>query len=412
MQLLESVIEEMCTVVSDVADTVMKMETVVAENPLSIHVLKGSVARAVKLANKAIGPASQENDEASEAAESSEGLKRSDSSSEEATGIAATTTTGTPHSSGSDGYVRSEPERGWNFHVAMLQPAAQAPWTTQSGVAGLAPLNSSFLDSACDYLPIDTSLVHLTSQPFADNAPALAGFPVWGGYPDTVPPTILDGFTLRLLRSALTTAYSIITGGAAYSSSSFARAFSRSIKLRSRESIIEGLQYVLGPGSAHMFRSSGATWKNKCELVKFLGLSDDGQGYLSTIEIQDHLMRQGARMLDSETMEVDWNLSGRQAPETLGLMDASPEQCTDLMASVSDSKDTTGTLDAPKPWAYIGGFFDENQGPQKPPKRPSKLKLQVSVLIAWLLEEAVCCTRGPIFPAQQLWAAIQASVIR
>ena len=209
------------------------------------------------------------------------------------------------------------------------------------------------------------------------------------------PPTILDAFTLRLLRTALLHGYLILKDESVFSRPQPPREFAHALQLRSRESLIEGMEFVLGPGHSHMFRASGATWKSVPELIKRSGLSADGTGYLTTVDVQEELISKGARMIDAETMEI----GGEPALYNSHNL---------LSSKSTPASSISSTLDADEPRSYVDFFATRQPQIHQPP--PCKLWVSVPLLISTLTQLGVCVSQGPVFPVHALWAAVAASV--
>lgn len=213
-----------------------------------------------------------------------------------------------------------------------------------------------------------------------------------------------DSFAYRLAKASLTTAYLILSGSKhpPIPLSEENRIFASTLRYRTREELLMRMRWILGPGINELSRLADMPYGRWGEnLISGMDLrTGSGDTQPATVEDIDHvpetskflsvagvekqLIALGARVLDTETLELN---------------------ITSPTISTDSNDDMFWRSDS---WGFVN-FFSSDVRPSK--SAVLKLRLSVSQLVDYLSSNAVCLMRGPGFSTVELGKAIQASVI-
>jgi hypothetical protein len=273
---------------------------------------------------------------------------------------------------------------------------------------------------------------HLPASSSSSASPSLTALNVFGNgwTPLNLPPSILeelpklpsrslqndlsalDTFTLRLIERSVANGYFMLHNNPAAISHP---SFRLSRLFRTPEQLTTSFRWLLGPGREFMHRASGATWgKDGGTVAALPGRLVDARASagvdvgectnpdlvdvpdcLTAIGIQAELESLGAKMIDSETMEVCLSQSELSGDSDSGVGVVSDTQSPDI--NMNDES-------ALSAWTYFD-FFSMRR--PEPPRQT--LRMNVSALVKNLAAVAICFARGPGYPRQQLLSIMKAS---
>lgn len=206
----------------------------------------------------------------------------------------------------------------------------------------------------------------------------------------------LDSFPLRLLETTLSHAYYSLT------IDQIPEAFGWTLRFRKKEELIASIRWLLGPGRDYIYRASGLTWGSKNGNVAVFppympnppslggGFGPDEAAeepfdYLTVIGVHEQLQNLGARVIDSDTIEI--SVSGPKIQREFSNFQPPP------------------SLPQPDTWSYFD-FFSTH----RLQSNPLTMKLSVSLLTLNLAQKSLCFARGPGFPRKELGRVLEASV--
>ena len=390
VQLLEDVVEEMCSLLVGVVDKLLETEAIVREHPPVAGVLKVSMARILKLANKA-AEAGFHHTRGGTGAEQ----KPSDDHRMDDVLPVPDTRLLAPQSSLGTSSGGASPERdlgsGYVYQpltATINDDALHGPPDSMNAQLTLSSPDSNF---------------SLLSQPFGNGWFSLSASMLKpGDAPPQFPPTLIDAFTIRLLRTSLVRGYFVLAGAPDIPPGETERVFGGSLRSRTREDLLFSIRWVLGPGKDHIYRASGAMWENIPLLLQKAGLGEDGTDFVTTVDIQDRLLELGATMLDLDTMEVT-------DPSSYSRVRSMPATAA-LFPGDHDAKSTTSSdsESSAHSWSYVDFFATRRPDKREPP--PTKLRISVPMLISALVPIGVCVSRGPVFPREKMWSALESAI--
>lgn len=405
----------MCTLLVSVVDKMLETEAVVKDHPPLAGTLRASVAKFLNLAKKASdagycqGPMLS----AFDTPPPPEGNKVCDGDSP-GPGVPALDPPSSSSSSNS-----SSP--GGSSRDSSAQKSVEL-----DGRPPVIQNEDMYLDPPGQSLPLGGS----GSKPYNPGIMTRVLSNGWVDYTTThrsvpmkLPPTILEAFTLRLLRTTLFRGYLVLSGTPDYPMEEYQRVFGGAVRVRSREEILSGIRFVLGPGQDHIYRASGYSW-DLPTMVRNAGLDKDGTEYLTTADIQSKLLGLGAKMVDADTMEVPkpFHPEGegemRHAVAAGSALAPAPSPAPALAPGAAPppravaeeatmSADAAGSLTVPDPMGFIDFFALHRPVSRGRPARTARI--HVPTLVAMLSRSAVCVSRGPVFPRKELWAAMELS---
>ena len=224
----------------------------------------------------------------------------------------------------------------------------------------------------------------------------------------------MNPFPLRLVETTISRAYLSLNGDLHVPIEEIHRAFGTVLHLRTREQLAARMQWLLGPGRSDMYRAAGITQGSNTAhssgtealeegfphtFLSSLGdrisrgpsdadLVPDYPGdqaaqsdFLTALGVQEQLEGLGAKMVDTDTMEI----------------------------SISNSSTLSGT-GIGKPDVALG-VPPLPHSPRRPKaSAPLIMRLSVSLLTTNLAHVAVCLGKGPRYPRWEMGRAVQASV--
>jgi hypothetical protein len=345
-----------------------------------------------------------------------------------------------------------------NFFTSSQPPTMGAP---------AVPLSGSFPPSATTATSSASSIHTSTSV-----QPQIYGNG-WPGKKDVVPHPVtnepcrppsydiqtrlrsLGGFSQRLVEHTVTHGYAALLNGPSdpAAAAEVDRAFGYTLaRFRTRDQLLENLQWLLGPGREYIYRAAGfpwgsrggtraeypkfsRSWPRSAELLPqgeiFAGRKVEDIDFLTVIGVQQELENLGAKLVDNNVIEITLrqprsslssdsdNVSGLGieqhllAPPLRTATPRAPKPTSDPSSlpppppppppsSSTEAPDASSTTD---PNDFFG-FLVTN-----PRERSLTLRLDLTLLITNLSRISMCFVRGPGYPRHELGKAMQASVV-
>ncbi|CAG9983858.1 unnamed protein product [Clonostachys byssicola] len=308
LQLLEDVVQEMATILTEFCDELLKNEAV-AKDPNLVACLRCSSARIIALVGT-VHP-------------------------EETMDATATIQVPSSHSPGTGRSIKSAVENTPEYRDKQYR-SAHADDSTPP-----VPSNDSLPASSMEYETASPRWSLYLSEMIQSDIPSEYGCdsheranldlqPVQR-LPPRVPSSSLRAvpFPLRLVKTTLAHAYLFLRGDLYISSEDIHRSFGNTLRLRTREQLISHLHWLLGrgiddlseaAGMAGAFTHSesadrlpghgtsshaGTAWDLDTDgILKFLYSEIQADAFLTAFGVYKKLNHLGARMLDPETMEI------------------------------------------------------------------------------------------------------------
>lgn len=441
---LEDVVEEMSGVVMRVFDAILETESLTTNHPSLVSCLDEALARVLELAKEVVDV-----DEDSQAI-----------GGEPATEVPALTTSGS--SSSSSAKQDDEEDSLVMLSVAESDSQLQQMYmqTSTSGAASTTPFTDFLPDASSSTIILDPNLF-TPSQPEIIEPPIMPP-PNWRASQPQLPPQLfsngwaskkmpgptdsiflppttfefqarlrdLGSFTQRLTEHIISYGYACLINSPGISATVAAaeveRAFGYTLRFRTKQQMIDTLQWFLGPGKEYMYRASGYTWGGRGgttaefpdglgpkprmrdllpEERLFQGDHDAEADFLTAVGVHEELKNLGAKLVDTDTIEIKISSQSRS----------------------SDGRNWMGTgrsTQANTPETWNGEAPDHDEPPLSPSggsvfgfllkrrrERQLTLRLNMTLLITNLSRHSVCFLRGPAFPRHELGEMVQASVV-
>lgn len=255
----------------------------------------------------------------------------------------------------------------------------------------------------------------------------------------------LGGFSQRLVEHTVNHGYLALINGPVdpVAAAEVDRAFGYTLaRFRTRDQLVENLQWLLGAGQEYIYRAAGFPWGTKggtrAEFPKFssprprpVELLPEGQlfdgrrvediDFLTVIGVHEELENLGAKLVDNDIIEVKIRqprLSPSSAstnPSGLGIEQhlLAPPLRTATSPTVGSPSDSTSSSSSEdpdvSPSTEPNGFFGFLL--TNPRERSLTLRLNLTLLISNLSRISICFVRGPGYPRHELGRAMQASVV-
>lgn len=293
---------------------------------------------------------------------------------------------------------------GQQLQLQLQQPSTTPPDNPPDAA------NSFFDPRTIDHLPIALPL-SLPPQIYGNGwtfrPHPLPYPPSFNRLPDAAAmPLAPDSFAFRLTKAAMTFSYLLLSHSAdsPIPLSEESRVFKSTLRYRTREDLLVRMRWILGPGIRELWRvadmpygkwgdviisrddlQTGAGDTQPAAAVNDSDLVHETSRFMSVAGVEKHLIALGAKILDSETLELNIASSFSE-----------PSSANDSLATQPDS------------WSFIN-FFSSN----KRAAETTALNIKVSItrLVNSLSRNGVCLMRGPGFSRLDLGRAIEASII-
>ncbi|KAM0344103.1 hypothetical protein ACHAPU_007824 [Fusarium lateritium] len=395
---LEQVIEEMSSVFMTFVDEMLTTEAVVVGQPKLVVSLRRSMERILELANEVVGPE-----------EDLVILPRSNSPGDERRAIGGS---GSPQSEQSE--TTSDSSGSLAVSVRRVQPAPRS--STSQFVSSLtsptatpvpqfsSPHHFQQPSMAKPYsIPVSLS-PQIFGNGWLGTTPASADMTTSSYSPTPTPAQ--SAFSFRLANTALTVACHLLVNSPAPSSMSApeSRLFCNTLNGRAKDEMLTRLRWLIGPGKHEMHRVIDLPYGRYGHHVYAQGelnpasvddmewpwptrpagsRIDHFSRFLSIVGVEKQLLALGARVVDTETLEL--NLNSSPMPN---VADAVPKQ--------------------PESWSFVNCF----SFPTQPKNSPVKVRLSIPKLITSLATRSVCLMRGPGIPRAEIGSAIEEAVIK
>lgn len=183
-----------------------------------------------------------------------------------------------------------------------------------------------------------------------------------------------------------------------------ARLFCNTLKGRAKEEMLTRLRWLIGPGKHEMYRvidlpygryghhvyARGELNPTAMEDIEWPWPTrpagsriDHFTRFFSIVGVEKQLLALGARMVDTETLEI--NLNNSPMPN---VADAVPKQ--------------------PESWSFVNCF----SFPTQPKNSPVTIRLSMPALVMSLASRSVCLMRGPGIPRAEIGSAIEEAIIK
>ncbi|CAM1508556.1 Fc.00g054040.m01.CDS01 [Cosmosporella sp. VM-42] len=379
---LEEIVEEMGSVFMSFVDEMLETEAVKQDAGL-MGSLRRTTGRIVALAQECVGP-----EDDSPMAED-----ESNSEAQDDTSVKVPQTALVRADSSSSGSSPSQ-----TAEHDSIADTNQSPPMALEVPAIIEPVSSPDLGTPVifsDSPPVLTTEIYGNGWQSTPFPPTLHGFSEdW----THLPPLSSDSFAFRLAKASLTTAYLILSRAIdpPISHSEETRIFASTLRYRTREDMLARMRWLLGPGQKDMFMVAnmpygrwGDQTLSRNDLCSSSADTNDAAhvpgcpDFLSVIGVERQLVALGAKIVDSETLEL--NITSPPAVEP------------------NESR-----FPQPESWSFVD-FFSPDQLRPKP--SVLTMRLSVSLLVNYLSRHAVCLLRGPGFSTAELGKAIEASII-
>ncbi|KAF5013454.1 hypothetical protein FDECE_530 [Fusarium decemcellulare] len=397
---LEEVVEEMSSIFMSFVDEMLETEAVVKGQPDLVVSLRRSMARILALANEVVGPEEECEGALMSALPTRERVEKE----KRATSPLGESTTASSYSpdSNDDTTTTSDSSTSSALCITVKTPNITIPQQP--------PL---FSRSSPPPQPFTIPNVHFDLPPqifgngWLGTTPATASRAM-DFVPSPSSPLSQDSFTYRLAKASLTIAYLFLSNDPHIRAVSppEARLFSNPLRGRARDEMLNRLRWLIGPGKSEMYRvvdlpygRYGQHVYSRNELnpqtVEDVGWPWPSQPagspinhltrFFSIIGVEKQLLALGARVIDSETLELN--------------------MVTPPISSITGPDERQ-----PDSWSFVNCF----SFPPQPKPGPGAVKVQLSAaqLVASLATRAVCLMRGPGFPRNEIGTAIEEAVIK
>ncbi|KAM5350590.1 hypothetical protein ACJ41O_007095 [Fusarium nematophilum] len=429
---LEEVIEEMSSVFMSFVDEMLETEAVVRNQPDLVGSLRRSMARILALAHEVVGP-----EEGCEGANMSAlptrtaGKKNKGSDDRDmicddgAVGSRsisppdelATASSNSPDSSNSNDAETTTSDSSTSSASAALaltlstttpQPTITIPHQPPPFFRPSSPPPQPF---AFPHVHSFTASVppQIFGNGWLGSTPATAVQPA-DFVPPPASPLSQDSFAYRLAKAALTTAYLFLDNEPHVTALSApeARIFSNPLRGRARDEMLTRLRWLLGPGKAEMYRVVDLPYgrygqhvysRNELNPTTVEELSwpwpSEPAGsritaitrFFSIIGVEKQLLALGARVVDTETLE-------------LNITNSSPAHS--MPGEVVPKQ--------PDSWSFVDCFSFPRES--QPGPSVVTIRLSVGLLVSSLARRGVCLMRGPGFPRDEIGSAIEEAIIK
>lgn len=215
-----------------------------------------------------------------------------------------------------------------------------------------------------------------------------------------------NSFPVRLVKTTLSNACLVLNGDVYIHAEEMERAFGSRLRFRTRQQLVTGMQWLLGPGRNAMYQATGINWNpastrgadgyyhsvlSSTEYGHYATSDADSSSdnchdrpeqreFLTALGVQEQLQSLGAKVLSPDMIEL--SISGPGSPE-------------------SDTRRSAPTFLA-FPTAHTLGLV-----------APARLVLRLNtfLLATNLSYMAQCLDKGPVYPRHGIARAIEASVI-
>lgn len=293
-----------------------------------------------------------------------------------------------------------------------VQPAVDI-WPETSDLSLIAPglLLSEPLFTPIEPLsqqqlaPIPTFHSFESSQPskppplFFRNVFGNGWLPSHGDFVDMTPPfdgiyVPTDSFSYRLVERTLASTYSILVRDQQIANENTKSIFRYTLQTKTREGILTHVRWMLGPGRHRVFKAvdipasrvAEILWRGQSHLVEW-----DGEAIFRTESYEEGLAKGPLPPAMLSAMEVQQKL------EQLGARDVGNDT---LELRLPGSADNSSSPDSDAE-AYRSQYMTE----------ATTIRLSMPLLIDNLSSTAVCLQVGPGFRSDELYGAVEASVI-
>jgi hypothetical protein len=327
--------------------------------------------------------------------------------------------TGKSHSPDSE---RSETtsDSGSSLAVTLRRVQPVQPPQTSALTSALSTSNSTSATSISPPTPQFTTL-HNFQQPSLGKPVSIPSFNLapqifgngWLGTTPTAPSEVIptgpqynSPFSFRLANTALTIACQLLVNSPPEHAMTppQARLFCNTLKGRAKEEMLTRLRWLIGPGKHEMYRVIDLPYGRYGHHVYARGELnpatiediewpwptrpagshiDHFTRFFSIVGVEKQLLALGARMIDSETLEL--NLNNSPMPN---VGNAVPKQ--------------------PESWSFVNCF----SFPTQPKNSPVTVRLSVPALVLSLATRSCCLMRGPGIPRSEIGSAIEEAIIK
>ncbi|KAF4451516.1 hypothetical protein F53441_5525 [Fusarium austroafricanum] len=376
---LEQVIEEMSSVFMSFVDEMLTTEAIVNNQPTLVGSLRRSMERILELAHEVVGP------------EEDLVLMPKESGSEQS-----------PESEQSESTEDSlvAARRGQPVQL-QTPPTMMTPPASLSTSAPTPPyFNLQQPPVPQPFMPTFSLSPQIFGNGWLGTTPASPG--------DLAVPssTAHSSFSYRLATTALTIAcHLLVNDPPPYAMSACeARIFCNTLKGKAKDEMLTRLRWLLGPGKHEMYRvidlpygRYGQYVYSRAELnpatmeriewpwpTRPAGQRiDHFSRFFSLVGVEKQLLALGARVIDTETLELDLNSSPMP-----NVADAVPKQ--------------------PESWSFVNCF----SFPTEAKSSPVKVHLNIPTLINSIATRSLCLMRGPGIPRSEIGSAIEEAIIK
>ncbi|KAF4966487.1 hypothetical protein FSARC_5828 [Fusarium sarcochroum] len=403
---LEQVVEEMSSVFMSFVDEMLTTEAVVSGQPSLVGSLRKSMERILELAHEVVGPeedlvvlprsASSTSPEESKSTNSqSPESEQSETTSDSSTSLAVSLRrvqppTSTPH-------IISSQE---SPHIINSRQSPQFTNSYQS-----PPFNSH---QSPPFVKPFTSF-NLPPQIFGNGwlgtTPSTGD--ITASMPVPAPSSPPSTFAHRLAHASLSVACHLLTNPPVNRALTLPeiRLFSGGLKGRAKDEMLTRLRWLLGPGKNEMHRvidlpygryghyvySHNELSPSSVDDIEWPWPSrpagthiDHFSRFFSIVGVEKQLIALGARVVDSETLEL--NINNSPMPDVSDIIPKQPES-----------------------WSFVNCF---SFPPTQPKSSPVTVRLSIPTLVSSLAMRSVCLMRGPGIPRAEIGSAIEEAMIR
>ena len=228
--------------------------------------------------------------------------------------------------------------------------------------------------------------------------------PYQGGFVDMTPPfdgiyVPADSFSFRLVERTLATTFSVLYRDEQVVNDQTKDMFRYTLQTKNRDRILTHVRWMLGPGRHRVFRAvdipaakvAEFLWRGQADLAECDG---DGEGIFRTESYAEGLAKGALPPAMLSAMEVQRKL------EQLGAREVGNDT---LELTLPGSGDHGGSLDLRTEGDHLLN--------QQPMADTTTIRLSVSMLIHNLSLTATCLQVGPGYRSNELYGAVEASVI-
>ncbi|CAG9980661.1 unnamed protein product [Clonostachys byssicola] len=404
---LEQVIEEMSCVFMGVFDQMLQTESIVVQHPGLVANLRESITKVLQLAKEVVDidqdsimtgnplKAIDEGDSASAAEEPAP--------PEESTSAVSLPTTLTHTESSLITFSNHTPPTLLDSDMSSEEHTPGFLFSIQSASDSFSPPTSTYSSSSPSLPP----------QIFGNGWDTSTTPPLHIQDPFRLPSLetqnllqALGGFPLRLIETTLSYGYFILKHSP---QDEVNRGFKNTFRYRTKEQHMAGFRWLLGPGRPYMYRASGVNWgtrdgkeaafpyhlmnppSSSPELLptwEESGNESFPPDYLTVLGVTDLLHNLGARILDSDTLEV--RIESSQVNPNIYNVNLAPAPIYPV---------------TPESLSFIDFFAARTYQ-----REPLVLRLSIPLLTLNLARVSVCFIKGPGFPRVELRKVLEASV--